>query len=491
MVSFMDTIFNFVTLTFFDEYAENNSLKGGFFMVQITLLHWVYVIMVLVILVTMIMRKDSIIPCILGIFLMGFVVSKTVIGATKAVFDSMIVAGGELLGIIVVISCIVAMSKLLEKIGANRLMVEPFKKFIKTPDIAFWFTGIVMLLVSWFFWPSPATALVGAVLLPVAIRVGLPAIGVAMAINLFGHGLALSTDYVIQGAPTITATAAGIPVEYVMSKGTPLFWVMGVVTIVTAFILLKRDMNNGTIEKPVVDELLFTEEKQIKPIAKIAAVIVPVAFLFDIVAMFTFQLRGGDATALIGGTATLLLVIISMIEYKDQALDRITEYVREGFMFGMEIFGPIIPIAAFFYMGEIAPIQAVLGDAALPVGSQGILSDMGVAMASMAPMNRPVVASMQMLVGAITGLDGSGFSGMSLAGSLAKVFGTAINASIPKLAALGQIGAIWVGGGTLVPWGLIPAAAICRVLPIDLARRNFIPVMTGLIVTTIVAMFII
>ncbi|QEK12965.1 hypothetical protein FQB35_11890 [Crassaminicella thermophila] len=460
-------------------------------MVELTLLHWVYVLMVIVVLVVMVMRKDTIIPCILGVFLMGLVVKKTMLGATKAVFDSLIVAGMELLGIIIVISCIVAMSKLLEEIGANRLMVEPFRKFIKTPDIAFWFIGIIMLVVSWFFWPSPATALVGAVLLPVALRVGLPAIGVAMSINLFGHGLALSTDYVIQGAPTITATAAGIPVEAVMSKGSILFWVMGIVTIITAFVLLKRDMKNGKIKKPNIDKFNIVEDTRIKPVAKLAAFLVPIAFVLDIIAMFVFKLRGGDATALIGGTAILILMIICIIEYKVNALDKITEYVRGGFMFGMEIFGPIIPIAAFFYMGEVSPIQSVLGEAALPLGSQGILSDMGSAIASIAPMNRPVVATMEMVVGAITGLDGSGFSGMSLAGSLAKVFGTAIGASIPKLAALGQIGAIWIGGGTIVPWGLIPAAAICRVLPMDLARRNFVPVVTGLIITTIVAMFII
>ncbi|MEW9122830.1 MAG: hypothetical protein AB2421_08970 [Thermotaleaceae bacterium] len=460
-------------------------------MVQLTLLHWVYVVMVLVVLVVMLMRKDTIIPCVLGVFLMGLVAKKTIIGAAIAVFDGLIVAGTELLGIIVVISCIVAMSKLLEEIGANRLMVEPFTKIIKTPDVAFWFTGLVMLLVSWFFWPSPATALVGAVLLPVALRVGLPAIGVAMAINLFGHGLALSTDYVIQGAPTITATSAGVPVEAVMTQGTPLFFTMGLVTILTAFILLKRDMKRGLIEKPVLEDIAFSEKKEIKPVAKLAAFLVPAAFALDIIAMFLFELRGGDATALIGGTAILLLLVICCIEYKGDALDKITKFVREGFMFGMEIFGPILGIAAFFYMGEVEPVHAVLGASALPEGSQGILSDMGVAMAAIAPMNRPVVATMEMLVGAITGLDGSGFSGMSLAGSLARVFGTAVNGSVAVLAALGQIGAIWVGGGTLVPWGLIPAAAICRVLPMDLARRNFIPVVTGLIVTTIVAMFLI
>lgn len=460
-------------------------------MVQLTSLHWIYVIMTLVILIIMLMRRDTIIPCILGIFLISFVAKKNFIGGTKGVFDAFIVAANELIGIILVISCIVAMSKLLEEIGANNIMVKPFTRIIKTPDIAFWFIGIVMLVVSWFFWPSPATALVGAVLLPVALKVGLPAIGVAIAINLFGHGLALSSDYVIQGAPTITASAAGVPVEKIMIQGTPLFLTMGIVTIVTAYILLKRDMKKGDIVSSEIELEELKDIKEASKIAKFAAIIVPLAFLINIVSMFYFNLRGGDATALIGGTAVILTLIISIAEYKTKSLDMITKFIKEGFIFGMEIFGPIIPIAAFFYLGEISPIQAVLGEGVLPAGSQGILSDMGSALSSITRMNRPMVASMQMLVGAITGLDGSGFSGMSLGGSLAKVFGTAVNGSIPVLAALGQIGAIWVGGGTLVPWGLIPAAAICGIKPMDLAAKNFIPVITGLIVTTIVAMFLI
>ncbi|CRH78050.1 Uncharacterised protein [Chlamydia trachomatis] len=59
------------------------------------------------------------------------------------------------------------------------------------------------------------------------------------------------------------------------------------------------------------------------------------------------------------------------------------------------------------------------------------------------------------------------------------------------MTALGQITAIWVGGGTLIPWALIPAAAICNVSPFELARRNLLPVTIGLAVTTIVAMFLI
>ena len=94
-------------------------------------------------------------------------------------------------------------------------------------------------------------------------------------------------------------------------------------------------------------------------------------------------------------------------------------------------------------------------------------------------------------VGAITGLDGSGFSGIALVGSIGNLFGTAIGEGTAVLTALGQISAIWVGGGTLIPWALIPAAAICNISPFELARRNLIPVIIGLFVTTIVAVFLV
>lgn len=461
-------------------------------MIELTLVHWIYVAVVIVVLAVMIMRRDTLIPCIIGIFLMGLAANKGIVGAAGGIFNSFVVAGVELLGIIFIISVIVSMSRLLEDIGANQLMIRPFIKLIKTPDQAFWFIGIVMLLVSWFFWPSPATALVGAVLLPVAIKVGLPAIGAAVAINLFGHGLALSSDYVIQGAPTITASTAGIQVAELTSKGTPLFITMAVVTIVTAYIMLKRDMKNGKLNIDL-EEIKEAEaaEKEIGFVAKAAAFIVPIAFGLNIIAMFMFGLTGGDATALIGGTAVLILVVLCFLEYKSKALENITNYIKDGFVFGIEIFGPIIPIAAFFYMGDIGSFTQVMGEGALPAASQGILADLGIALASVAPMNRPTVAVMEMTIGGLTGLDGSGFSGLSLAGAVAKVFGTAVNGSIAVLAALGQIGSVWIGGGTVVPWSLIPVAAICNVPPMELARRNLVPVMIGLVVTTILAMFLI
>jgi hypothetical protein len=192
---------------------------------------------------------------------------------------------------------------------------------------------------------------------------------------------------------------------------------------------------------------------------------------------------------LIGGTSIFILILLALLAHKNKGLEKTTNYLIEGFQFGFKVFGPVIPIAAFFYLGD-AGFTKIIGEY-LPSASQGIVNDLGVALAGAVPLTPQVAAITLTGVGAITGLDGSGFSGISLAGSIAHLFSTAIGAGAATLTALGQIAGIWVGGGTLVPWALIPAAAICGVDPFELARRNLLPVTIGLVVTTIVAMFLI
>lgn len=190
-----------------------------------------------------------------------------------------------------------------------------------------------------------------------------------------------------------------------------------------------------------------------------------------------------------GGTSVFILLILCVIAYKKKGLDETTSYFIKGFQFGFKVFGPVIPIAAFFYLGD-AGFLTILGNH-LPETSHGIVNDLGMGLAALVPLTTEIAVVTLTGVGAITGLDGSGFSGISLVGSLGNLFGTAIGEGTATLTALGQIAAIWVGGGTLVPWALIPAAAICNVSPFELARRNLVPVIIGLIVTTIVALFII
>ena len=461
--------------------------------VDLTVLHWIYVAFVLLIIVFMVKRLDTSLISILGIFVIAIVATGNLTSSISGVFNSFIYAITELLSTILIISIIVAMSRVLTKTGINEVMITPFTKIIKNATLGFWTIGILMMIISWFFWPSPAVALLGAVLLPVAIRAGLPALGVAVAMNLFGHGIALSSDFVIQGAPKLTADAAGIPVGDVVAASIPLVITMGLVTTLVAFFLLKRDMKRGKIplvgtydngiEQDDTEDLLSIGQK------KFFALLIPIAFLLNIVAMALFDLQGGDATALIGGTSVFILLLLCMITYKKKGLEQTTSYFIKGFQFGFRVFGPVIPIAAFFYLGD-AGFYTIIGEH-LPKASHGIVNDLGVALAALVPLTSEIAAVTLTGVGAITGLDGSGFSGISLVGSVGSLFGTAIGEGTATLTALGQIAAIWVGGGTLIPWAIIPVAAICNVSPFELARRNLVPVVIGLIVTTIVAMIII
>ncbi|MCP3742570.1 hypothetical protein [Rossellomorea sp. BNER] len=462
--------------------------------IELTILHWIYLLFIGLIILFMVLRRDTSLICIAGIFLLALTATGSLTDSISSIFNSFIFAITQLLSTILVISIIVAMSKSLTTTGINDAMISPFTKLIKTPTLAYWTIGILMMMISWFFWPSPAVALLGAVLLPAALRVGLPALGAAMAMNLFGHGIALSGDYVIQAAPKLTADAAGIPISEVLAASIPLVAVMGIVTTFTAFLFLKRDMKNGKLKvntSTIVMNSLDTEP--IRTLSnsskKFFALLIPILFALDIVAMVTFNLQGGDATALIGGTSVLILILISLVGYKGKGLEKTTTFLIDGFQFGFKVFGPVIPIAAFFYLGD-SGFQTIIGDF-LPSTSQGIVNDLGGSLASVVPISQSVGAITLTTVGAITGLDGSGFSGISLAGSVASLFAEAIGSGAATLTALGQVAGIWVGGGTLVPWALIPAAAICGVDPFELARRNLMPVIIGLVVTTIVAMFLI
>ncbi len=140
----------------------------------------------------------------------------------------------------------------------------------------------------------------------------------------------------------------------------------------------------------------------------------------------------------------------------------------------------------FFYLGSAAIAPRILGE-----GAPGLLFDLGRALAGALPMGRVPLAFGNMIVGVITGLDGSGFSGLPLVASLARALGGPLGFDVASLAAIGQMGAIWSGGGTLVAWcfGLVATAGIAGVNPLDLARRNLIPVISGLVVATIVGIF--
>jgi hypothetical protein len=462
-------------------------------MVELTAAHWIYAIFIVLILVTMSLRRETPLVCIIGSFILAWVITGSLVSAVQAVFNSITVAFSELLGVVAIISLIVAMAKMLEESGIAEMMFRPVQGMMKTPGVAYWVMGFVIMIVAWVIWPSPAIALVGALLLPGAIKAGLPPISAAMAISMFGYGCALTTDFIIQGAPGITAKASGLAVVDVMGKSLPMLIVWGIIALPLSFLAVKKDIR-ASAGKPIEwapfeisPEAKAEREKWTKAspgFKKPALMIIAILFALDIIGMLVFKLRGGDATALLGGTVGLIMVFVAFGVYRQEGFGKLTEHTRAGFMFGIRIFAPVFLIAAFFFMGSPGTAKAIFGE-----GARGLLFDLGQALANAVPLSRIPVAVVQAVVGGITGLDGSGFSGLPLVGTLAQALGGATKLDTATLSALGQYFAIAVGGGCIIPWAVIPAAAITGTDPVEIARRNLWPTLAGFVGVLIVAIF--
>lgn len=450
--------------------------------VVLTPLHYAYLIGVIVILAVMVLKKDTPAVCIAFLFILGLIGLKSVTGGIITVFSAVLYAGREFMEVLATIALVTSLSKCLKDLGSDYLMMVPMAGIMKTPSLTWWILGLTMFLFSLFLWPSPSVALVGAIMLPFAVKAGLNPLAAAMAMNLFGHGFALSYDVVIQGAPAISAGAAGLDTSSILRQAWPLFWAMGIVTVLSAYVL-----NRGQLDARGPRLSIQAEPSGPRGPRKSAlflAVITPLAFAGDIILMLLCGLKGGDATSMVSGTALLLTCLGALLGFGKQSLEKVTGYVTEGFLFAIRIFAPVIIIGAFFFLGGEG-ITSIMGEGV----TRGIMNDWALWLAQNAPLTQYMAAFIQMVVGGLTGLDGSGFSGLPLTGALARTLGTATESSVPVMAALGQITAIFVGGGTIVPWGLIPVAAICNVSPLELARKNLIPVCIGFACTFALACF--
>ena len=450
--------------------------------VVLTPLHYAYLIGVIVILAVMVLKKDTPAVCIAFLFILGLIGLKSVTGGIITVFSAVLYAGREFMEVLATIALVTSLSKCLKDLGSDYLMMVPMAGIMKTPSLTWWILGLTMFLFSLFLWPSPSVALVGAIMLPFAVKAGLNPLAAAMAMNLFGHGFALSYDVVIQGAPAISAGAAGLDTSSILRQAWPLFWMMGIVTVLSAYVLNRSQLDARGPRLSIQAEP--SRPQGHKKAALFLAVFTPIAFAGDIILMLLCGLKGGDATSMVSGTALLITCLGALLGFGKQSLEKVTGYVTEGFLFAIRIFAPVIIIGAFFFLGGDG-ITSIMGERF----NHGIMNDWALWLAQNAPLNKYMAAFIQMVVGGLTGLDGSGFSGLPLTGALARTFGTATGSSVPVRAALGQIAAIFVGGGTIVPWGLIPVAAICNVSPLELARKNLIPVCIGFACTFALACF--
>jgi hypothetical protein len=480
--------------------------------IQLTASHWLYALVTLVVIGTMLFRRGVVVPTLIGTLLVGWVYNGSLIKGLQAVFNANLVAAKELFSIFLIITFMVALLHSLKEIGSDRLMVQPIQKFMTNGHIAFFVLIGITYVISLFFWPTPAVPLIGALLIPAAIRAGLPAMGAAMAVALAGQGMALSSDYVMQIAPMLSAKAAGVDTGLVADRALVLSFITGGVAILLAYLSLRKSVRKSG-DKEIEKELAVLEgmngQGQVKDevaassidtphrSSKLFAVLVPISLLlvvgYMILSKFNKDLggfEGGDGAALIGGVAIVLLVLACFSKEGGHALDKIADHIVDGFVFAFKAMGPVIPIAGFFFLGSSDFSGSILGlgeEAVKP----GFLFELVQSVQSVIPQSGLFAALGILIVGIITGLDGSGFSGLPLTGGLAGAISGSVGVDPSTLAAIGQMGAIWTGGGTIIAWSsLVAVAGFAGVSVIDLARKNFIPVITGLVVATIFAVVI-
>ncbi|OUS92803.1 hypothetical protein [Rhodococcus sp. NCIMB 12038] len=522
--------------------------------VSLTAAHWVYLGGIVVILGTMLMRKNIVVPAVIGTFLTAFVFSDSLVTGLASIFNASLVAARELFNIFLIISLVTAMLGALRQMGADRLMVAPFRRVMRGGTSSFIVLAVVTYTISLFFWPTPAVPLIGAVLIPVAIRAGLPPMAVGMAIAICGQGMALSSDYIIKVAPGLSAKSAGVDPDVVADRALVMSLIVGLTALLIAYFTQRRHMRRPAPElltdwesraesdfgKPVGDapdggaapagggtttgpapaeapttaapqtstavlaEPVTASARQViddtfKSIraAKTFAVLVPTAYLAFIVYLMVGKftdlvpdLKGGDAAAMVGGIAALILFAAAATNDKKGFLETTSEHLIDGLVFAFKAMGIVIPIAGFFFIGNGDFSAAILG---LPADATGptLLFDLVNAAQSHLPQNAFVTSFGILAIGMIAGLEGSGFTGLPLTGSLAGALGPAVGMDPATLAAIGQMGNIWSGGGTLVAWSsLIAVAGFARVPVLELARKCFVPVVSGLVLSTALSVLI-
>lgn len=469
----------------------------------LTISHWLYGLFTIIIIVTMIFRKGVVWPSILGTFIIAWVFSGDMIGGFKAIFNANLIAAQELFNIFLIIMFMLALLNSLRDLGADQRMVRPIQKLMVNGHVSFFVLAIVTYVISLFFWPTPAVPLICALLVPAAVRAGLPAMLAAVAIAIAGQGMALSSDYIVQVAPSLSAASGGLDSTAIADQALVLSLISGIIALGLAYLFYRKSIrtkNDERIEMDLNNLQTTTETKNtpktdnLKVWSKVFSILVPISLLLVLIVMLLNKLTsgdgglvGGDGAAFIGGVAAVLLLLSTLAFGRTEALNYISNHVTDGFVFAFKAMGPVIPIAGFFFLGSGEFAGSILG---VEEGAPSLLFGLVEAIQQYLPQSAMFAAFSVLIIGIITGLDGSGFSGLPLTGALAATLETsAIDAT--TLAALGQLGAIWTGGGTIIAWSsLIAIAGLCGVSVMDLVRKNFFPVMIGLIVTTFAAVII-
>ena len=490
--------------------------------------HWFYIGGVAVLLVVMAMRRNVIVPAVVATAITAWAYTGSFFKGLAAPFNGLIVATTELLNIFLVLAVIGALTGAMRGMEIDARLLRPLVRFMRNGHQAFVVVFIASYLMSLVFWPTPTLAILAAVLIPAAIAAGLTRLGAAIAVALSGQGMALASDYVMGVAPGITATGGALDADVIADRALVLSWIVGAVAAALAYFVTSRGQLVVTEQASIArqrelvsavsagmtrkesDPLEAVREEGILSIGdgdgvsyaeratsdgqkRIMAILVPVAFLAMVVVLFlsrfTDLFAGLDeisGAALIGGVGFGLLFAICFLSAAEP-LEAVAENVVDGLVFAYKAMGAVLPVAGFVLMG-VGDFSGTIMSLSEDADAPAFLFDVIVAGQDHVPAWGPATCLALMVAGMLIGLDGSGWAGLPLIGSLSEALGPAAGVAPETLAAIGQNAASWTGGGTLVVWSsLIAVAGVTGVPVVELVRRLFVPVVSGLVVATLAA----
>src|SRR5690625_2618866 len=103
----------------------------------LTLAHWFYLLGTLLIIVTMLFRKNVVIPAIVSTFLVAFFYSDSINIALQSTFRASLVAASSLFDIFLIIAVMTALLRGLKDLGADEKMILPFQQVMRNEHISF------------------------------------------------------------------------------------------------------------------------------------------------------------------------------------------------------------------------------------------------------------------------------------------------------------------------------------------------------------------
>jgi hypothetical protein len=462
--------------------------------IHLTAAHWIYLLGVLAIIVTMARRVNVVLPAMLATFITAYAFSGKPTIAFESIFMGSLVAGKELFNIFLVIAMMIALLNSLTRISADTAMIRPFRVVMRNGHLAYLVLGVATYIVSLFFWPTPTVPLMAGILLPAAIAAGLSPMGTALCLAVAGEGTALSSDYVLKVAPGISANAAGVPLMAVADKALVLSLITGGVAFLLCYLSIRKDIRVPSISHLAASRLSLSPT--MKKWSNLVAIITPVAFLAIFVDMLlpklvpSFQApQGAAAAAMVGGVAGLLMLAVAVIGDGRNAFKSVAVHFTEGLVYAFRAMAQVLPIAGFFFIGVATLAGPILGIGA-GHKAPGFLFELVRAADFWIPRNRVFATFGVLISGMVTGIDGSGFAGLPLTGAISGALGRALNIDVSTLAAVGQMGSVWTGK-TLTAWSaVVMVAAFARVSVLDVVRKLFFPVVCGLVVATVFAIVV-